>query len=65
MKSLPGYVEGTPGHQVLRHPVFGNRDHWAAQFPRPYFARGASQAQKDAEAGVQRVMDAVAAELEH
>jgi hypothetical protein len=65
MKSLPGYFEGTPGHLILRHPVFGNRDRWVAQFPRPYFSRGTSQALRDAQAGVQRVMDDVAAQLDH
>ena len=65
MKSLPGYFEGTPGHGVLRHPVFGDRDVWVSQLPHPYFGRGTAGAAQDAAAGVQRVMDSIAAQLDH
>jgi hypothetical protein len=35
MKALPGYVEGERAR--WRHPVFGNRDEWAAQKANPTF----------------------------
>ncbi|MCW2920028.1 MAG: hypothetical protein JWN52_8096 [Actinomycetia bacterium] len=63
-KSLPGYFEGITGKGVLRHPVFGNRDVWASQLPRPYFARGVSGAEQDARAAIERVMEDIAKEIE-
>lgn len=64
MKSLPGYFEGITGKGVLRHPVWGNRDAWASQLPRPYFARGITGAEQDARAAVERVMEDIAKEIE-
>lgn len=63
-KSLPGYFEGITGKGVLRHPVFGHRDRWASQLPRPYFSQGTQGAENDARAAAQRVMDDVASHIE-
>lgn len=37
MHSLPGYLEGAAPFQPWRHPVYGNRDAFVTQHPRPYF----------------------------
>lgn len=35
--ALPAYMEGTK--KPWRHPVYGNRDAWVKQAPKPYFYR--------------------------
>ena len=63
-KSLASYMEGTPRYSRLRHPVMGNRQVWVTQRAHPYFSRtvGASQAQ--AQAAMNRVVEATIREVE-
>lgn len=65
MRSLADYMEGTPGHEHWRHPVFGKwRRGMGDQSNHPYFERGTRDAERDAIEGVRRVMEQIAGEIE-
>src|SRR5512138_1790273 len=65
MKSLPQYMEGSRGHEHWRHPVWGRWIEGQRDQPNhPYFERGTRDAERDAIAGVRRVMEQIAGEIE-
>ncbi|WAZ20164.1 hypothetical protein STRCI_001263 [Streptomyces cinnabarinus] len=61
-RSLQAYMEGTK--RPWRHPVFGNREVWVRQEPKPYFFRVvAPAAGPRSRAAVNRVLDSIDREI--
>lgn len=62
-QNLPAYMEGVRPFQRWRHPVFGDRDAWVTQAPKPWFYRAARPHERDAEQAAARVIGAIATEI--
>ncbi|MCM1972332.1 hypothetical protein [Streptomyces sp. G1] len=61
-RSLQAYMEGTK--RPWRHPVFGNREVWVKQDPKPYFYRVvAPAAGPRSRAAVNRVLDSISRDI--
>jgi hypothetical protein len=60
MKKIPEYWEGVAPR--WRHPLFGNREHWYDQSPRPSFYRIVSGRESK---GAQQIEDAAYKPLKH
>lgn len=61
-KSLQSYMEGSK--RPWRHPVFGNREVWVRQDPKPYFFRVVGPAAGPrSRAAVNRVLDSINREI--
>ena len=64
-KSLAMYMEGVPGYLLLRHPLFGDREHWFAQGSHAgYFTRSIAGAEQAAAHRVAGVIETTAREIE-
>lgn len=63
-KSLAKHVEGTPGWQIWRHPVFGH-DVWVTQEPHPFFTTATRPAEPAAQRAIKNVVDQIQRDLEH
>jgi hypothetical protein len=63
-KSLARYMEGVPGWQRWRHPVFGH-DVWVRQQPHPFFTSATRPAEREARQAVNNVIDKMKRDLEH
>jgi hypothetical protein len=59
--SLPLYMEGAKPR--WRHPVYGNRDNWVLQAPKPYFYRAANGYGRAAGEAMQRALDDITHQL--
>jgi len=60
-KSLQAYMEGVK--KPWRHPVYGNREVWVRQSPKPYFYRTVESMGQRARQGVNRAIDRVADDI--
>lgn len=60
-KNLQSYMEGVK--KPWRHPVFGNRDVWVKQAPKPYFFKTVNPIGTRARRNVNRAMDRVAKKI--
>jgi hypothetical protein len=61
-RSLAAYMEGTK--KPWRHPVYGNREVWVRQAPKPYFFRVVKPAAGPrSRAAVNRVLDSITREI--
>ncbi|GHA01536.1 hypothetical protein ACFOOM_12090 [Streptomyces echinoruber] len=60
-KALQAYMEGVK--KPWRHPVYGNREVWVRQQPKPYFYRTVEPMGLAAQRNIQRAADAVARDL--
>jgi hypothetical protein len=61
-RSLQAYMEGTK--KPWRHPVFGNREVWVRQEPKPYFFRVVEpSAGPRSRAAVNRVLDSISRDI--
>lgn len=60
-KSVQAYLEGTKPR--WRHPVYGNRNNWVQQPPKPYFYKTMRAAGPAAREAVYRVMDGISRDI--
>lgn len=60
-KALQSYMEGV--RKPWRHPVYGNRDAWVSQPPKPYFYRTVEPMGLSAQRNIQRAAERVADDL--
>ncbi|MEO5875522.1 MAG: hypothetical protein ABIS86_17030 [Streptosporangiaceae bacterium] len=65
-KAMPQYLEGVPGYLRLRHPLFGDRNHWYDQHTPAagYFTRSTTGVGAQAESNVKNVIERTAREIE-
>ena len=61
MKALQSYMEGV--RPRWRHPVFGNREVWVQQPPKPYFYQTVERMGLAAQQNIQRAADNVARDI--
>ena len=61
MRALQSYMEGTK--KPWRHPVFGNREVWVKQDPRPYFYKTVVPLGARARQGMYRAADRIAQQI--
>lgn len=59
-KALPKMMEGT---KRWRHPVFGNREVWVTQPPKPYFFRVVRPAGAASRRAASRVVDSISRDI--
>lgn len=64
MHNLPAYLEGGPGFERWRHPVYGNTDAWVTQRPHPYFYAIATHAEPHIKRAVADAVDSIRRQIE-
>lgn len=63
-RSLNKFVEGVPGWQRWRHPVWGNQNVWRGQPAMPFFTRSTSTAERRATDAIEKILDQLQRDLE-